>query len=212
MAYDALRRFLKYVTIFTTSKEGEETIPSTQRQFDLAKLLMKELHEIGITDAIVTKNCYVIGTLKSNLSVPEAEKVPVLCLLAHMDTSPEEPGENVKPRVIENYQGGEIRYPANPDLVLSPDDTPSLSKFIGTDIVTSDGTTLLGADNKAGIAAIMSAMNYLQANPKLRHGVVKIVFTPDEEVGRGYVPRLHRSSTPDLRALRSVANRTHQAR
>ena len=185
MAYDALKRFLNYVTVYTTSKEGEETIPSTQRQFDLAKLLMKELHEIGITDALVTENCYVIGTLKSNLSVSEAEKVHVLCLLAHMDTSPEEPGENVKPRVIQNYQGGEISYPANPDLILSPEDTPSLSKFIGTDIVTSDGTTLLGADNKAGIAAIMSAIFYLQTNPYLKHGIVKIVFTPDEEVGRG---------------------------
>jgi tripeptide aminopeptidase len=185
MASDALQRFLKYVTVHTTSKEGLDTIPSTKRQFDLAKILVEELKLLGITDAHVTENCYVIGTLDSNLSGTLSEIVPVICLLAHMDTSPEESGENVQPRVIKNYQGGDIHYPKNPDLVISFDETPSLSKYIGSDIVTSDGTTLLGGDNKAGIAAIMAALNIFKNNPDIKHGKIKIVFTPDEEVGHG---------------------------
>ncbi len=185
MTSDVVKRFLKYVTIHTTSKEGEESIPSTQRQFNLAKILVDELKDLGIVDVSVNKNCYVIGTLESNLSEEETEKVPVLCLLAHMDTSPEEPGENVNPQVIKNYQGGDIQLPANPEIIISPEETPKLKRFIGSDIITSDGTTLLGGDNKAGVAAIVSAIAILQNNPKIKHGKVRIVFTPDEEVGRG---------------------------
>ncbi|MFX1284448.1 MAG: peptidase T [Promethearchaeota archaeon] len=178
-------RFLKYVTIHTTSQEDISEIPSTQRQFDLANLLLTELQALGLTDASVDEHCYVIATLQSNLSKELAKKVPVLCLCAHMDTSPEEPGENVKPQIIKNYDGGDIVLPGNPDLVISPQETPSLKKFIGSDIVTSDGTTLLGGDDKAGIAAIMTVIDILVSDPSIKHGTIKIVFTPDEEVGHG---------------------------
>jgi tripeptide aminopeptidase len=185
MSSDVVKRFLKYVTIHTTSKEDEESIPSTQRQFNLAKILVDELKGLGISDALVNDNCYVIGTLKSNLTEMQTEKIPVLCFLAHMDTSPEEPGDNVNPQVIKNYQGGDIQLTGNPEIVISPEETPKLTRFIGSDIITSDGTTLLGGDNKAGIAAIVEAVATLQNNPDLKHGKIKIVFTPDEEVGRG---------------------------
>ncbi|MHA2095485.1 MAG: tripeptide aminopeptidase PepT, partial [Candidatus Hodarchaeales archaeon] len=185
MPSNVLERFLRYVTIHTTSKEDEETIPSTKRQFDLAKILVQELKELGVVDALVTDKCYVIATLPSNLSPEVTKKVPVICFLAHMDTSPEESGEDVKPQVIKNYQGGDILLPGNPSLVISPQKTPALLKFIGSDIITSDGTTLLGGDNKAGVAAIMTAIAKLKANPSVQHGTIKVVFTPDEEVGHG---------------------------
>ncbi|MFX0049884.1 MAG: peptidase T [Candidatus Hodarchaeota archaeon] len=185
MPSKVLDRFLRYVKVQTTSKEGVVEIPSTKNQFDLANLLAKELKELGLKDVSVTEHCYVIATIPSSLSEEIAEKIPVLCFLAHMDTSPEEPGENVKPQVIKNYDGGRITLPGNPDLILSPEDTPSLKKFIGSDIVTSDGTTLLGGDDKAGVAVIMTIAATLVTNPKIRHGTIKIVFTPDEEVGHG---------------------------
>jgi tripeptide aminopeptidase len=173
------------VKIHTTSQEDVDEIPSTKRQFNLANLLAKELQGLGLTDTCVDEHCYVIATLESNLSQELTEKIPVLCLLAHMDTSPEEPGENVKPQIIKNYQGGDIVLSGNPDLIISPQETPSLKKFIGSDIVTSDGTTLLGGDDKAGVAAIMTAVATLISDPIIRHGTIKIVFTPDEEVGHG---------------------------
>ncbi len=182
---DVVERFLRYVTVHTTSKEDVDEIPSTKRQFDLARILVEELHKMGISDAAVNENCYVIGTLPSNISSEAKDKVPVLCFLAHLDTSPESPGEGVKPRVIKNYPGGDILYPANPDLVISADETPALAKFIGGDIITSDGTTLLGGDDKAGIASIMAAISIMTKNPGIKHGTIKIVFTPDEEVGHG---------------------------
>ena len=185
MTSDVLERFLRYVQIHTTSQEDVDEIPSTERQFDLAHLLASELEALGLTDASVDKNCYVIATLPSNLSQELTNKVPTLCLLAHMDTSPEEPGENVKPQIIRNYDGGDIILPGNPDLVISPEETPSLKKFIGSDIVTSDGTTLLGGDDKAGIAVIITAIDALLRDPSIKHGTIKIVFTPDEEVGHG---------------------------
>ncbi|PWI48696.1 peptidase T [Candidatus Heimdallarchaeota archaeon B3_Heim] len=185
MPSDVLERFLKYVTIHTTSKEDEETIPSTKRQFDLANLLVQELKELGIVDATVSDECYVIATLPSNLTPEITKIVPVVCFFAHMDTSPEEAGDNIKPQNVNNYQGGDIQLPGNLDLVISPKETPALLKFVGSDIITSDGTTLLGGDDKAGVAAIMAALTKLKADPKLKHGTIKIVFTPDEEVGRG---------------------------
>ena len=185
MTSDVLDRFLRYVRIHTTSQEDIDEIPSTKRQFDLAQLLVTELQILGLTDASVDDHCYVIATLPSNLSQELTKKVPVLCFLAHMDTSPEEPGENVKPQIIRKYDGGDIRLPGNPDLVISPEETPSLKKFIGSDIVTSDGTTLLGGDDKAGIAVIMTAIDTLIRDPSIKHGTIKIVFTPDEEVGHG---------------------------
>ncbi len=185
MPSKVLDRFLRYVKIHTTSQEDVDEIPSTKRQFDLANLLVKELQELGLTDATVDEHCYVIATLNSNLSQELTDKIPVLCFLAHMDTSPEEPGENVKPQIIQNYQGGDIALPGNPELVISPSETPSLKKFIGSDIVTSDGTTLLGGDDKAGVAVVMTVVAALVADPTIKHGTIKIVFTPDEEVGHG---------------------------
>ncbi|MHA2155386.1 MAG: peptidase T [Candidatus Hodarchaeales archaeon] len=185
MPSKVLERFLRYVTIHTTSKEDEESIPSTKRQFDLAKILVEELKDLGVAEVTLTDKCYVIARIPSNLSPETSKKVPVICFLAHMDTSPEESGENVKPQIVKNYQGGDIKLSGNPNLIISPQETPSLLKFIGSDIVTSDGTTLLGGDNKAGVAAIMTALARMKANPNLKHGTIKVVFTPDEEVGRG---------------------------
>ena len=185
MSPEVVDRFIRYVKIHTTSKEDVDEIPSTKRQFDLANILVKELLDLGIDDAVVTDHCYVIGTLPSNLSSELTKKVPVLCFLAHMDTSPEEPGENVKPQIVKNYQGGDIILPGNTDLIISPKETPSLSKFIGSDIITSDGTTLLGGDDKAGIASIMTVISLLTKDTSIPHGTLKIVFTPDEEVGHG---------------------------
>ncbi|MFX0085898.1 MAG: peptidase T [Candidatus Hodarchaeota archaeon] len=185
MSPDVLDRFLRYVKIHTTSKEDVDEIPSTKRQFDLANILAKEMKDLGVIDATVSDHCYVIGTLPSNLSPELTQKVPVICLLAHMDTSPEEPGENVKPQIIKNYQGGDIALPGNPNIVISPKENPSLLKFVGSDIITSDGTTLLGGDDKAGIAIIMTVISILKKAPNIKHGTIKIVFTPDEEVGHG---------------------------
>lgn len=185
MPPEVLTRFLKYVKVHTTSQEDVDEIPSTKIQFDLANILVKEMKELGVTDAKVDNHCYVIGTIPSNLSSELTQKVPVLCLLAHMDTSPEEPGENVKPQIIKNYQGGDILLPGNPDIVISPKETPNLSRYIGSDIVTSDGTTLLGGDDKAGIAVLMTVIAILSRDPSIKHGTLKIVFTPDEEVGHG---------------------------
>ncbi len=185
MSSEVVNRFLRYVKVHTTSKEDVDEIPSTKRQFDLANILVKELIELGIKDATVTEHCYVIGTLNSNLEPDLSVKVPVICLLAHMDTSPEEPGDNVHPQIVKNYQGGDIPLPGNSDIVISPKETPSILKFIGSDIITSDGTTLLGGDDKAGIAVIMTAIATLINDPSIKHGTIKIVFTPDEEVGHG---------------------------
>lgn len=185
MPQKALTRFLRYVKVHTTSQGDVDDIPSTKIQFDLANILVKEMRELGVTDAKVDNHCYVIGTIPSNLSLELSQKVPVLCLLAHMDTSPEEPGENVKPQIIESYQGGDILLPGNPDIVISPKETPSLSRYIGSDIVTSDGTTLLGGDDKAGIAVLITVIAILSRDPSIKHGTLKIVFTPDEEVGHG---------------------------
>ncbi|MFW9993363.1 MAG: peptidase T [Candidatus Odinarchaeota archaeon] len=183
MTSEVVERFLRYAKIHTTSKEGVDKIPSTERQFDLANILISELKNLGLDDASVDGHCIVTATLKSSLSEEETLQVPRLCFLAHMDTSPEEPGENVKPDVVKDYQGGDIVLPDG-KTVIKTEDTPELSRFIGSDIITSDGTTLLGADNKAGIAAIMTAVSKL-VTEKTKHGTVKIVFTPDEEVGNG---------------------------
>ncbi len=164
MPSDFLERFLKYVTIHTTSKEDEETIPSTKRQFDLANILVQELRELGIVDATVSDECYVIATLTQNLTPEITKTVPVVCFFAHMDTSPEEAGDIVKPQIVNNNQGGDIQLPGNLDLVISPKEKPALPKFVGSDIVKSDGTTLLGGDNKAGVAAIMAALTKLKAD------------------------------------------------
>ncbi len=183
---DVLARFLRYVRIHTTSSSDKDEAPSTQQQFDLARVLVQELKDIGIQDVALDEHCIVLATIPSNL-VPKrnaAARVPAICFIAHVDTSPEEPGENVQPRVI-TYKGGTITFPAIPSLAITPEDAPALSRLLGERIVTSDGTTLLGADDKAGVAEIMAAASWLMQHPEAPHGTVKLVFTPDEEVGKG---------------------------
>ena len=181
MSLNVVDQFIKYVKIHTTSKADENLVPSTKVQFNLAKVLEQDLKNLGFKDVGVTEHCIVIGTLPSN--IPN-KKLPTVCFLAHMDTSPDEPGENVQPRIIKSYDGSLITYPKNPELKMSPEDTPALKKFLKSDLIVTDGTTLLGADDKAGVAEIMSAMSKLIVSKK-SHGPIKVVFTPDEEVGEG---------------------------
>ncbi len=174
-------RFLKYVTIDTQSNPLSDTFPSTAKQKDLAKILVEELIEIGVKDAHMDEFGYVFGTIESNSS----KNVHVICFCSHMDTSPDCSGKNVKPIIHKNYQGGNINLPGNLSEILTPEIHSELKNQIGNDIITSDGTTLLGADNKAGVAEIMDAANFLISHPEIKHGKIRILFTPDEEVGRG---------------------------
>ena len=179
--YTVTDRFLNYVTIDTQSDPNSPTCPSTEKQKNLGRLLVQELLEMGISDAELDENGYVYGTLKSNTN----KAVPNICFCSHMDTSPDCSGENVKPIIHKNYNGGSILYTSDAHLSLHPDEHPALKDQIGNDIITSDGTTLLGADNKAGVAEIMDAIYQLIQNPSIKHGDIKILFTPDEEIGRG---------------------------
>lgn len=180
-------RFLRYVKIDTQSQEDvQDQYPSTVKQKDLSRLLVKELQELGLTDAVMDEYGIVMATYPSNLT-DEENQVPVIGFLAHMDTSPEVSGKDVKPVIHKNYDGGDIHYSADASLILSPDNNPELRKYIGTDIITSDGSTLLGADNKAGIAEIMTLIQTLNDNPEIKHGTLRIAFTPDEEIGAGTV-------------------------
>lgn len=179
--YTCVDRFLKYVQVDTQSDPNSETYPSTEKQKDLGRILVAELLEMGIKDAHMDEFGYVFGTIESNTD----KKVPVICFCSHMDTSPDSSGENVKPILHKNYQGGNITLPGDNTQVLTPEVHAELKNQIGNDIITSDGTTLLGADNKAGVAEIMDAANYLIAHPEIKHGKIRILFTPDEEVGRG---------------------------
>jgi tripeptide aminopeptidase len=182
-AYDftAKQRFLQYVTIDTQSDPNSTAIPSTEKQKNLGRLLVEELLAMGLSDAHLDPFGYVYATLPSNTN----KDVPVICFCSHMDTSPDCSGENVKPQLHRNYAGGIIKYPANPDIALDPAEHPDLLMQIGNEIITSDGTTLLGADNKAGVAEIMDAVHFLLKHPEVKHGTIKILFTPDEEIGRG---------------------------
>ena len=173
-------RLLKYVKVNTVSDPKSETLPSTQIQFDLAKILVEDLKEIGVKDASLDENCYVMGSIPGN-----AENAPAIGLIAHMDTSPEFSGENVKPQIIEDYDGNDIVLNKDLNIVMKVSDFPYLADFKGHTLITTDGTTLLGADNKAGIAEIMEVAKYFIDNPDVKHGDIKICFTPDEEVGRG---------------------------
>ena len=179
--YTVTDRFLNYVKIDTQSDPNSPTCPSTEKQKNLGRLLVQELLEMGISDAELDENGYVYGTLKSNTN----KAVPNICFCSHMDTSPDCSGENVKPIIHKNYNGGSILYASDTNLSLHPDEHPALKDQIGNDIITSDGTTLLGADNKAGVAEIMDAIYQLIQNPSIKHGDIKILFTPDEEIGRG---------------------------
>jgi tripeptide aminopeptidase len=175
-------RFLRYVKIDTQSSHTSTTYPSTEKQKDLGRLLVKELHEIGIADAHLDDYGYVYATVPATSDRPN---VPVICFCAHMDTSPDVTGANVKPQMVRNYQGGDIPLPGDPSQIIRVADNPALTDQIGHDIITTDGTTLLGADNKAGIAEIMDAASILVNNPQIKHGTLRILFTPDEEVGAG---------------------------
>ncbi len=181
----ALERFRRYVQIDTQSQENTDRFPSTEKQLVLSRMLADELKAMGVKDAAVDQYGYVFGTIPSNLSKEETRRVPVIGFISHVDTSPAVTGANVKPVVHKNYKGGDIALPGDPEQVIRTEEYPNLKNYIGMDIVTSDGTTLLGADNKAGIAEIMTAADRLFQNPEIRHGTLKIAFTPDEEVGQG---------------------------
>ena len=174
-------RFLRYVAIDTQSDPTSATCPSTEKQKDLGRLLAGELLAIGLADAHLDENGYVYATIPANTD----KRVPVICLCSHMDTSPDCTGANVKPQIVRNYRGDDIVLPADPTQIIRPNEHPALADQIGNDIITTDGTTLLGADNKAGIAEIMDAAHFLVRNPHIKHGAIKILFTPDEEIGRG---------------------------
>lgn len=174
-------RFLRYVKIDTQSDPESPTCPSTEKQKDLARVLVKELLKMGIADAHMDEHGYVYATIPGN----SKKKVPVICFCSHMDTSPDCSGKGVNPQVHKNYTGEDIVLPNDKTQVIKTSEHPSLLKQIGNDIITTDGTTLLGADNKAGVAEIMDAANHLMQHPEVIHGTIKILFTPDEEIGRG---------------------------
>ncbi len=182
----ALEKFIRYAKIDTQSDENATTYPSTQKQFDLLHLLVKELKELGMKDVEIDQYGYVMATLPSNLpsSHKAYGKVPRIGFVAHVDTSPSASGKDVKPQVMV-YKGGDIVLPGNPSVVITEAENPELKNNIGKTIVTTDGTTLLGADDKAGVAIIMTAMQTLINNPRLLHGEVRVCFTPDEEIGAG---------------------------
>lgn len=179
--FTCVDRFLNYVKYDTQSDEESTTFPSTEKQLILSKDLVKELKEIGLVDAHLDEYGYVVATLPSNSD----KNVPVIGFIAHVDTSPAVTGLNVNPVIHKNYQGGNIVLPNDPTQIIEVDKNPLLKDMVGFDIITTDGTTLLGADNKAGVAEIVDAINYLITHPEIKHGTIKICFTPDEEVGRG---------------------------
>jgi len=174
-------RFISYVTIDTESDPNSETTPSTEKQWNLANLLVDELKSIGMTDVSIDDNAYIMATLPSNVE----HHVPVIGFISHFDTSPDFTGANVKPQIIEHYNGKDIVLNKEKDIVLSPDYFDELLQYKGQTLITTDGTTLLGADDKAGITEIVSAMEYLIQHPEIKHGTIKVGFTPDEEIGRG---------------------------
>lgn len=178
---DIIERFISYVTIDTESNPKSNTTPSTKKQWDLAHLLVKELKAIGLSDVVIDDNAYITATLPSNVTYP----VPTIGFISHFDTSPDFTGANVKPQIHENYDGKDIILNKDLDIILSPNYFDDLLQYKGQTIITTDGKTLLGADDKAGICEIVSAMEYLIQNPQIKHGEIKVGFTPDEEIGRG---------------------------
>lgn len=180
---DAVERLISYLKIDTESVPDRDVIPSSEKQFDLAKVLEKELREMGVSDVRLDEHCYVYGKLPSNLSGEEKTKTPALGLIAHMDTSPSARGKNVNPRIVKNYDGTDIVL--NEEEKLSPKIFPRLLEQVGDDLLVTDGTTLLGADDKAGVAEIMALVEHLQNHKEIPHGDICIGFTPDEEVGCG---------------------------
>lgn len=176
-----VERFLRYVKIHTRSDVSSAACPSTPGQADFGRLLVEELRSLGLQDAGIDDNGYVMATLEANIG----EEVPVIGFVAHMDTSPDMSGENVQPQIIEAYDGGDILLHREKNITLSPAVFPELKNYTGQTLITTDGSTLLGADDKAGIAEIITAVEYLLQHPEIKHGTLKICFTPDEEIGRG---------------------------
>ena len=182
---DVLERFIEYAKIDTQSSETTGTHPSTEKQFDLAGLLVKQMEEMGVRDVRLSDKCYVYGRIPSNLSEEDNAVTPRLGFIAHMDTSPAASDTGVNPREIKNYQGGDIVLNVEKKVVLSPKTFPKLNTMIGADLLVTDGTTLLGADDKAGDAEIMAMAEYLLTHPEVKHGEILLGFTPDEEIGEG---------------------------
>lgn len=176
-----INRFISYVTVDTESDPNSETTPSTAKQWDLANKLVEELKSIGLSDVTIDENAYIMATLPSNVDY----EVPTIGFIAHFDTTPDFTGANVKPQIVENYDGGDIILNKEQNIVLSPSYFSDLLLYKGQTLITTDGTTLLGADDKAGITEIVTAMEYLIKNPQIKHGKIRIGFTPDEEIGRG---------------------------
>jgi tripeptide aminopeptidase len=181
--FTASERFMRYVQIDTQSDPLSQSQPTTEKQKNLSKLLVEELHSIGVIDAHVDEFGYVYATIPSN----STKKVPVLCFCAHVDTAPDASGTGVKPILHKNYQGEDIVLPDDATQVLKKADFPYMDRLIGHDIITASGKTLLGSDDKAGVAEIMDAANFWMSNPQVKHGTIRILFTPDEEVGKGTV-------------------------
>ncbi len=176
-----IKRFISYVTVDTESDAASNTTPSTEKQLVLAKMLKEELSEIGMTEVTMDENGYVMATLESNIS----KKVPTIGFVSHYDTSPDFSGKNVNPQIIINYDGGDIMLNQKENIVLSPNYFEDLLMYKGQTLITTDGLTLLGADDKAGLTEIVSAMEHLIKNPDIKHGKIRVCFTPDEEIGRG---------------------------
>lgn len=176
-----LKRFLKYISFHSTSKPGIDTIPSTEKQWNIAKYLYEELKNIGVEDVSIDKNGYVMGNIPSN----KDKSIPIVGFIAHYDTSPDFSGENVKPKIWENYDGSDLLLNSETNFILKVSEFPELKNHIGETLITTDGTTLLGSDDKSGVAEIVTAAEYLISHPEIKHGKIAIGFTPDEEVGKG---------------------------
>ncbi len=179
--HTVVERFCKYVQVDTEADPLSSTFPSSMKQKDLAKILVEELKEMGVKDAEMDEHGYVYATIPSNTD----KDVPVICFCSHMDTAPDCSGKNVKPVIHENYQGGDIILPDDTSIIINTENQPYLAELIGSDVITASGTTLLGADDKAGVAEIMDAAHHLMNHPEIKHGDIRILFTPDEEIGRG---------------------------
>ncbi len=177
-----LDRFLRYVSVDTQSNEDSESQPSTAKQLNLLRMLCEELNAMGV-EATLDEYGYVMGSIPSNLD----KEVPAIGFIAHVDTSPDASGADIKPQIVKDYDGGEIALAGVPGLALKPSEFPEMLHYVGQTLITTDGTTLLGADDKAGVAEIMDAVQYMMSHPEFKHGPVKIGFTPDEEIGRGVV-------------------------
>ena len=176
-----LERFLKYVTFDTESCDDATVVPTTEGQFVFARYLEQQLKDMGLEDVVLDEKGYLYATLPANCD----KDMPVVGFIAHLDTSPDMSGRDVKPRVVENYQGGDIVLDEKENIVLKVADFPEVENYKGDDVIVTDGHTLLGADDKAGVAEIVTAVAYLQAHPEIKHGKIRIAFNPDEEIGRG---------------------------